>query len=334
MVRVKYVIPVLILVVCMTKPSYGKWVWNKETGWMQSTFAVAATLEQRYKYALSLIVEQKYVDAVKEFEAIIKTDPDSEHAEASQINIGWAYFLNGDYKRAMKAYEGAFQKFSGTKRTKEILEKMYQVGIVQMDTDEDAAIEILEKVIQKQQLGPLAPEAQVKIADCYFKKNQFDILLTNPPFGAVVKSTEKDYLEKYELGKGKQNQKTEILFIERCLDFLKPNGKMAIVLPDGILSNSSLQYVRDFLMEKSQILAVVSLPQIAFTHFGAGVKSSLMFVRKKKENERAGNYPIFMAIAEHIGYDATGRKDQINDLNTILEEYRKFEKSPKGYKGV
>lgn len=167
-----------------------------------------------------------------------------------------------------------------------------------------------------------------------FKKNNFDILLTNPPFGAIVKSTEKDYLDKYELGKDKQNQKTEILFIERCLDFLKPNGKMAIVLPDGILTNSSLQYVRDFLMEKSQILAVVSLPQIAFTHFGAGVKSSLVFMRKKKESEKTGNYPIFMAIAEHIGYDATGRKDPINDLNTILEEYRKFEKSPKGYKGV
>lgn len=81
-----------------------------------------------------------------------------------------------------------------------------------------------------------------------FKKNHFDILLTNPPFGATVKSTEKDYLDKYELGKNKKNQKTEILFIERCLDFLKPNGKMAIVLPDGILTNSSLQYVRDFLM--------------------------------------------------------------------------------------
>ncbi|HAB54159.1 MAG TPA: type I restriction endonuclease subunit M, partial [Ignavibacteriales bacterium] len=160
-----------------------------------------------------------------------------------------------------------------------------------------------------------------------FKKNNFDILLTNPPFGAIVKSTEKDYLDKYELGKDKQNQKTEILFVERCLDFLKAGtGKMAIVLPDGILTNSSLQYVRDFLMEKSQILAVVSLPQIAFTHFGAGVKSSLVFVRKKKENERAGNYPIFMAIAEHIGYDATGKKDAKNDLNKIYEEYKKFKK--------
>jgi len=167
-----------------------------------------------------------------------------------------------------------------------------------------------------------------------FKKNHFDILLTNPPFGAQVKSTEKDYLDKYELGKNKKNQKTEILFIERCLDFLKTNGKMAIVLPDGILTNSSLQYVRDFLMEKSHILAVVSLPQFAFTHFGAGVKSSLVFLRKKKESEKTGTYPIFMSIAEHIGYDATGRKDPINDLDKILEEYQKFEKNPKGYKGA
>lgn len=157
-----------------------------------------------------------------------------------------------------------------------------------------------------------------------FEKNHFDILLTNPPFGAIVKSTEKDYLGNYELGKNKKNQKTEILFIERCLDFLKPNGKMAIVLPDGVLTNSSLQYVRDFIMEKTQILAVVSLPQFAFTHFGAGVKSSLVFLRKKKANEIIENYPIFMALAEHIGYDATGRKVPENDLNKIYEEYQKF----------
>ena len=168
-----------------------------------------------------------------------------------------------------------------------------------------------------------------------FKKNYFDILLTNPPFGAIVKSTEKDYLEKYELGKGKKNQKTEILFIERCLDLLKDGtGQMAIVLPDGILTNSSLQYVRDFLMENAQILAVVSLPQFTFMHFGAGVKSSLVFVRKIKDNETIGNYPIFMAIAEHIGYDATGRKDQINDLEKIYGEYKRFEENPKGYAWV
>ena len=166
-----------------------------------------------------------------------------------------------------------------------------------------------------------------------FDKDRFDLILTNPPFGAVVKSTEKNYLDHYELGKGKKNQKTEILFIERCVNFVKPKtGKIAIVLPDGILTNSSLQAVRDYIMDKCQIEAIVSLPQFAFAHFGARVKSSLVFLRRKSENEKLGNYPIFMAIADHIGYDATGRKDPKNDLVDIYEEYKSFVKSPSSYK--
>jgi len=167
-----------------------------------------------------------------------------------------------------------------------------------------------------------------------FNKDKFDIILTNPPFGAIVKSSEKDYLDKYELGKGKNNQKTEIMFIERCIDFVKPKtGRIAIVLPDGILTNSSLQYVRDLIMERCQILAVVSLPQFAFMHYGAGVKSSLVFLRRKGGKEKTENYPIFMAIAEHIGYDATGREEAINELDNILDEYQKFIKNPNNYKG-
>jgi len=161
-----------------------------------------------------------------------------------------------------------------------------------------------------------------------FEKNRFDVIVTNPPFGANVKRSEHPYLEKFALGqngkKSRDNQKTEILFIERCIDFLKPGtGQMAIVLPDGILTNSSLQYVRDFIMERAQILAVVSLPQIAFMHYGAGVKSSLVFIRRKSDNEKLGKYKIFMAIAERVGYDATGRKDK-NDLPEIYNEYKKF----------
>jgi len=171
-----------------------------------------------------------------------------------------------------------------------------------------------------------------------FKKDHFDIVLTNPPFGAVVKATEKDYLDKYDLGakhKKRKNQKTEILFIERAIDFVKPGtGRIGIILPDGILTNSSLQYVRDYIMERCQILAIVSLPQFAFTHYGAGVKASLVFLRRKAEGEELGNYPIFMAIAEHIGYDATGRKDPQNDLDKILEEYKKFQENPTNYKGI
>jgi len=158
-----------------------------------------------------------------------------------------------------------------------------------------------------------------------FRRNKFDIILTNPPFGATVKSTEKDYLGHYELGKRKKNQSTEILFIERCIDLVKPKtGRIGIVLPDGILTNSTSQYVRNLIMGRCQILAIISLPQFAFTHFGAGVKSSLVFLRRKGENEKPTNYPIFMAIAEHIGYDATGRKDSKNDLDEIYKEYSKF----------
>lgn len=165
------------------------------------------------------------------------------------------------------------------------------------------------------------------------KQNKFDLILTNPPFGATVKSTEKPYLDDYSLGKNKKNQKSEILFIERCLHFLRPGGRIAIVLPDGILTNSSLQYVRDYIMQNSQILAVISLPQFSFSHFGAGVKSSLVFLRKPKKNETIGKYLIFMGIAERIGYDATGRHDPINDLDTIYQEYQKFTKNPSSYEG-
>ncbi|MHB1155929.1 MAG: N-6 DNA methylase [Phycisphaerales bacterium] len=174
-----------------------------------------------------------------------------------------------------------------------------------------------------------------------FKEAAFDLILTNPPFGAQVALTERPYLADFHLGnqfdaKGKKktrkNQKTEILFIERVCRFLKPgSGRAAVVLPDGILTNSSLQYVRDFLLERFQLLAVVSLPQTAFAHFGAGVKASIVFLRRRAENEKPkDDEPIFMAAPERIGYDATGRKCE-NQLPQVAGQYRAFCKSPKPF---
>lgn len=172
-----------------------------------------------------------------------------------------------------------------------------------------------------------------------FAPNSFDLILTNPPFGAMVKEAEKgkEYMKGWELlryvGKGEQPEgsagemksdfkagkksikarssiKTEILFCERVWHFLKPGtGRVAIVLPDGILTNSSLQGVRDWLLAKFQLLAVVSLPQEAFQHSGAGVKASIVFLRKRSDDEQADDSEaIFMAAPANIGYDATGRK--------------------------
>jgi type I restriction enzyme M protein len=169
----------------------------------------------------------------------------------------------------------------------------------------------------------------------------FDLVLTNPPFGSVVKESEKghDFLEQFSLRrylnkpttgtepdedeqgerdakrvakavKARASVKSEILFLERVHSFLKPGtGRAAIVLPDGILTNASLQGVRDWLLERFQILAVVSLPQFAFSHYDAGVKASLVFARRLSDRETVpDDAPIFMALADNIGYDATGRK--------------------------
>jgi type I restriction enzyme M protein len=132
-----------------------------------------------------------------------------------------------------------------------------------------------------------------------FKRDAFDFIITNPPFGSKVKFAEKRYLEDYTLGKKgvdwidaklnninllrktiRDQQTTEVLFIEQCHRFLKNGGYLAMVIPDSILTNSSMQYVRDWIEEHWRIVAVVSLPQFAFAANGAGVKSSVLFLKK------------------------------------------------------
>lgn len=263
-----------------------------------------------------------------------------------------------------------------------------------------------------------------------FKYGTFDFIITNPPFGSTVRQSEQAYLKTYLLGKkeedwlaiksttagNRDSQSTEVLFIEQDYKFLREGGYLAIVLPDGILTNSSLQYVRTQIEEWFRIVAVVSMPQTAFMANGAGVKSSVLFLKKwtKKESEQLVNtkksiehrlltdnsyltqrqtwdkeikqkqkekadeikvsqkisataakqtevykswnaellaeyadkveelkalltdayqqakqkeltdYPIFMAIAENIGYDATGKKTAINELDVIGDELKKF----------
>lgn len=170
------------------------------------------------------------------------------------------------------------------------------------------------------------------VKNASFKYNHFDVILTNPPFGAKVKKSEKAYLKTFDLGMNNNNkereaQSTEVLFIERCLEFLKDKGRMGIVLPDGILTNSTLQYVRDYMMGKARIDAVVSIPQTSFSHYGAGVKCSILCLTKMANVPK--DYDIFMAIAEEVGYDATGRETEKNDLDEIVDAYKIFCKETK-----
>ena len=168
-------------------------------------------------------------------------------------------------------------------------------------------------------------------------EQRFDLILTNPPFGANVDKsavvTEEDvaldddverryrrvygnaYAEArerlveaqdqpiaalFDLGTNADGkllkQKTEILFIERCLDLLKPGGRLGVVLPEGVFNNPSLQYVRDFCEDRARITAVVSLPQDTFLSTGATVKASLLFVQKYTDDEQA-RYDALYATA-------------------------------------
>ncbi|MCB1782249.1 MAG: N-6 DNA methylase [Candidatus Competibacteraceae bacterium] len=155
-------------------------------------------------------------------------------------------------------------------------------------------------------------------------EGRFDIILTNPPFGANVEPTDKvlevdikvnpaaeeRYLKEYgDLYREAQNRvkaalnkpiaslfdlpksdnakiKTEVLFIERCLDLLTPGGRLGIVLPEGIFNNPSLAYVREFTEDHAFLRAVVSLPQETFVSSGASVKCSLLFLQKFTDAEQ------------------------------------------------
>ena len=155
----------------------------------------------------------------------------------------------------------------------------------------------------------------------------FSLVLANPPFGDTVRSSQNEKLgqaelDAYALARGRSSAKSEVLFIERCARFLRPGGRLGLVLPDGVLSNPSDRHVREYLLERFQITAIVSLPAYAFRKAGSGMRTSLVVARKWTNGEsRNADYSIFMAIAEHIGYDATARPDS-NDLPLLSAHFR------------
>ena len=182
-----------------------------------------------------------------------------------------------------------------------------------------------------------------------FHYMNFDVLLTNPPFAGEIK--DQGILRQYFFGKkkGKLINKIErhILFIERTLDMLRPGGRMAIVLPQGVLNNTNMEYVRDYLLDKARILAVVGLHGNTFKPH-TGTKTSVLFLRKYgDDNKPKKDYSIFMAVSKKSGkdnsgdyiykkdasgnyvHDAKGRKVLDHDLDEIADVFEKFTKEQK-----
>lgn len=149
----------------------------------------------------------------------------------------------------------------------------------------------------------------------------FDILMANPPFAGDIK--ESTIISKYELGKnakGKYQSAVgrDILFIERNLNFLKPGGRMAIVLPQGRFNNSSDKYIRDFITERCRILAVVGLHGNVFKPH-TGTKTSVLFVQKWDDElcSKKEDYPIFFATMQEPSKDNSGDKIFVKDKDGL-----------------
>lgn len=175
---------------------------------------------------------------------------------------------------------------------------------------------------------------------------QVDLLFTNPPFGSKIPIDEPSVLETYELGhiwnydgeadrwlrtdSVQKSQPPEILFIERCVRFLKPGtGRCAIVLPDGILGSPGLGYVRQWILDNTQILASVDLHPDTFQPH-VSIQTSVLVLQRKGDDEIAIeqasgkliDYEVFMAVANHIGHDKRGHITYVRDSkgNEIVEE--------------
>ncbi|MFZ5392285.1 MAG: N-6 DNA methylase [Patescibacteria group bacterium] len=182
------------------------------------------------------------------------------------------------------------------------------------------------------------------------KDFNFDIVMANPPFAGDIKDSR--LISNYEVafnGKKKANKVSrDVLFIERNLDFLKPGGRMAIVLPQGRFNNTSDEKIRNFVMERARLIAVVGLDGNTFKPH-TGTKTSVLFVQKWDDeiNPKVDDYEIFMAVSECSGKDNSGleiyemdengerKLDEHNhliqkhDLKDIAEAFEKWARGQK-----
>ncbi|HEL1350805.1 TPA: N-6 DNA methylase [Streptococcus equi subsp. zooepidemicus] len=171
----------------------------------------------------------------------------------------------------------------------------------------------------------------------------FDVIVTNPPFGSKIPIKDHAILNQFDLAKiWKQDKKTgkwtitdryqssvspEILFIERCYQFLKPGGRMGIVLPDALLGSPGTGYIREWLIKNTKIIASIDLHEDTFQPRN-GTQTSVLILQKKTEEEiskeettgQMADYSIFMSIVDKIGHDRRGNTlfKRDNDGNEIM----------------
>ena len=167
---------------------------------------------------------------------------------------------------------------------------------------------------------------------------EFDVVLTNPPFGAKMPVTGQDKLSQYELAhkwkmsknsqrwermKLKEKEAPQILFIERCFQLLKKGGRLAIVLPDGVFGNAQYGYIRQFIMERFRLIAVIDIPLETFQP-NTGTKTSILVAQKLDHDDIPDDYQVFMCLAETCGHDRRGNIKDEDDIALVANEFKKW----------
>ena len=149
----------------------------------------------------------------------------------------------------------------------------------------------------------------------HYRYFDFDVLLTNPPFAGDIKDSR--IIHQYDIAKNNKGRwegsiGRDILFIERNLEFLKPGGRAAIVLPQGRFNNSGDETIRRWIGDRARILAVVGLQQNTFKPH-TGTKTSVLFLQTWNEdkksptyNPKVDDYPVFLATSLNSGKDNSG----------------------------
>lgn len=145
----------------------------------------------------------------------------------------------------------------------------------------------------------------------------FDVIVTNPPFGSKIPIQDPAILNQYEIAQGSNSMSPEELFVERCVQLLKPGGRLAIVLPDSILGAPGKGFIRQWLIKNCYIIASVDLHQDTFQP-STGTQTSVLIVQKKTEKEKKEpdhSYNIFMTLVDKVGHDKRGADILKRDKN-------------------
>jgi type I restriction enzyme M protein len=161
---------------------------------------------------------------------------------------------------------------------------------------------------------------------------KFSVLLTNPPFGSKIPVRGEDKLKQFEFGykwkfdkdtkkwwkteELKEQEEPQVLFIERCLSLLKDGGRMAMVLPNGILGNEQESYLRQYIQDKGDLFAIVELPFETFSP-NVTINTSVLFIQKGKSDKK----DIFVSINENCGHDKKGRPTDKDDIIKVSSFY-------------